>query len=252
MTSLWKYVNHTIFNADVLLMVLDVRYIEDTRNREIERKVAIEGKPLIYVLTKCDLMEEDEIRSLKTKLSPVAFVSGKEGTGLVPLRDKILSIAHNKGIKKRPLSVGILGYPNVGKSSLINSWVGKDAAGVGAKSGYTRSVQKVQADGKIVLLDTPGVIPMQGKDFLRSAQTGTLDAAHTRRADDVIFEIMKKFPGKVERYYGVAAIDDYEETIEIIAEKNDIMKRGKKKGTQPDFDRMCKMILADWQRGLIK
>ena len=74
MTSYWKIVNDVIVKADLLLIVLDARFVESTRNKEVESKVASAGKPIIYVITKCDLVDKETLEGSKKKLSPCVFV----------------------------------------------------------------------------------------------------------------------------------------------------------------------------------
>jgi ribosome biogenesis GTPase A len=105
-----------------------------------------------------------------TPLNPVLFVNAKQGTGISALvRSTIKAGAHvqerrnRRGLKERPLRVGVIGYPNVGKSALINKLIGRKRAKTANTPGVTRSLQwiRVKTDKKqsFELLDSPGIIP---------------------------------------------------------------------------------------------
>jgi ribosome biogenesis GTPase A len=247
MTNYWDVVNKVIDKADILLLVLDSRFVDQTRNEELEQKILSEGKKLIYVMTKCDLVEKDYIEKIKDKLRPSVFVSSKKFLGTTMLKEKIIREGYLQGIKDR-IKVGVLGYPNVGKSSLINAMKGRKAAPTSITSGQTRGVQNINAGSKIVFLDTPGVIPYSEKDKNKHALTGSVDFAKTKEPDMAVMSIMEQCPGKIEKYYDVEVSEDKEQTLEQIAlKKKVILKAG-----EPDTKRMAVVILKEWQTGKIK
>lgn len=247
MKNFWLIVNEVINRADVLLLVLDARFVNETRNKEIENKVKNLKKPLIYVLTKCDLVSKDIVEKYKNELNPSVFISAKEHQGTNILREKMIIEAKRAGIDKKPITVGVLGYPNVGKSSLINAMKGKKSAPTSILSGYTKRMRKVKADNRIVFFDTPGVIPYKEKNEISHAFIGTIDFTKAKDQDIIVIELMNRFPGRVESFYGVEIKEDKEESIEEIALKRKILK----KGNMPDISRVATMILKDWQKGLI-
>ncbi len=168
------------------------------------------------------------------------------------LRERILIEACKAGIKHEVIRVGVLGYPNVGKSSLINSMKGKKSAPSSSVSGFTKGIQKVRADNRIVFLDTPGVVPYMEKNDSKHAFIGTIDYNKIKDPDMVVMELMEKYPGRIERFYGIIGTDygieipsDLEETLEKIAKKRNMLR----KGNEPDIERVAKMILKDWQTG---
>lgn len=237
-----------IKDADVLLLVLDSRFVKETRNREIEDKIKRLGKPLIYVLTKCDLIDQRVSEQQAKQLDPAVFVSAKKYFGTTMLKECIIIEAKRAGIKKRPMNVGVLGYPNVGKSSLINAMTGRGSAPTSILSGRTKGVQKVRSDKRIMFLDTPGVLPYREKSILKHTYIGTIDFNSSKEPDVAVIGLMEKFPGLLEAYYGVEVKEDKEETLEDIAVKRNIIKKGR----QPDLMRMARLMLKDWQKGDIK
>jgi len=246
MKNFWSIVNNVIDDADILLLLLDARLVDETRNEEVESKVKRQKKPLIYVITKCDLADKESVEKYKKELYPSVFVSAKEHFGTTMLRNTILMEAKRAGIKTE-LRVGVLGYPNVGKSSLINAMKGRKAASTSVLSGHTKHIQKIRADNRIILIDTPGVIPYQEKDPVKHTFIGTIDFNKAREPDIMSMELMMKFPGRIEKYYGVEINEDKEETLYAIAKKKCMLK----KGGLPDLERTARMILKDWQKGVI-
>ena len=145
----WKIVNSVIDRSDILLLVLDARMPELTRNEEIESKVKLKNKKLIYVLNKCDLMPKEWLEDKKKIFKPAVFVSSTQHLGTTMLRNKILELTK----KDYDITVGVLGYPNTGKSSVINALKGKSSARASSVSGYTRGVQMIRIDAKIMILE---------------------------------------------------------------------------------------------------
>ncbi len=251
MANFWQLVNKVIREADVLLLLLDARLVEKTRNMEIEDKVRKAGKVLIYVITKSDLVDKQDVEKYKKTLKPCVFVSAVKHHGTTILRERILIeaqkakvIVDNRGLVR----VGVLGYPNVGKSTLINALSGRRAAPTSSMSGYTTGVQNIRIDNRILLVDTPGVIPYMEKDLSKHAAIGTRDYSKIKDPDVVIMDMMIEFPGKIEKHCGVEVSDDKEETLDRIARKRQLLMKGNK----PDILRASKILLKEWQEGKIR
>jgi len=173
------------------------------------------------------------------------FVSAKKHLGTSKLREKILITASRLNLTAK-VRVGVLGYPNVGKSSIINALKGRGSAKTSSISGFTKHIQKIRTS-KIILLDTPGVIPYKEHDLLKHNIIGTIDHNKEKNPDIIAVSLMETFPGVIEKFYGVKISLDKEVTLEDIAIKRNFVK----KGSKPDFLRASKMILNDWQTGKI-
>ena len=248
MPSYWTLVKQVIQDADILLLVLDARLVDESRNSELEKKISDSEKPFIYILNKCDLVNRKETQKICKELQPSIMISATKHLGVSKLRERIHIEATR--LKKKEVVVGVLGYPNVGKSSLINALKGRKSAPTSPLSGHTKSLQRIRVGKRILLMDTPGVIPYdepKEENFIKHAVIGSIDYTHIREPDIVVVDLLTKFPGRLEAYYEVEPMDDPYEVIEVIAKKRNVLKKG---GT-PDEMRMARMILTDWQKGRI-
>ena len=258
-----------IETSDIILQVLDSRFLSETRNEELENLIKKKKKTLINVLNKSDLINIDKVKKSELKkLEPYIFVSAfkrlggqrlrtlirREALKIENLEKKKMKGQKIKEIEEEKITVGVLGYPNIGKSSLINLLIGKSSAGVGSDAGYTRGVQKLKLSEDIVLIDSPGVIPKKQYSHQESDKIahhtvfGGRSYSQVKNAELVVSEIMKKFPGTLERYYKIKANGNPELLIEKIGEQKNIFK---KKG-EVDEDKTSRMILKDWQEGKIR
>ena len=248
MANFWKVVNKVIDDSDILLLILDAKLSNETRNEEIENKVINKNKPFIYVINKCDLISQEESEKIKKRFRPSVFVSSTEYHGLKMLRETIIIMGKREYPDKDRYVAGILGYPNVGKSSLINAMTGRAAAGVSNASGFTKGVQKIKVDNKLLFLDTPGVIPYKENDAEKHAIISTVDYNKAKDLDLIVMQLMEKFKGKIEEHFNVEVNLDFEEKIEEIAKSKNLLR----KGGVPDIERTCRLILKEWQEGKIR
>ncbi|MEK6886627.1 MAG: GTPase [Nanoarchaeota archaeon] len=238
----WGMVDDVIRQSDVVLEVLDARLIAETRNAEIEKRIEKMDKKLIHVVNKIDLIDKELIRDQVKGLSNPVYVSSKERLGTTILKTRIMEVG-----RKDIIVVGVVGYPNTGKSSVINALCGSTKARSSPTSGFTRGIQKVKAGYRIVLLDTPGVIPIDDQDIVRHALIGSKNAQNIKEPDLIAIELIRLLKGRIEKHYGVEPNDDPEVALEKIAVKLNRLK----KGGVPDVDAVSRTIIMDWQRGRI-
>ena len=235
----WELVNRVIKDSDVVLEVLDARFIDETRNIEIEQKVRTAGKKIILVLNKCDLADKQTLEEVKRKLKPCVFTSAKSRLGTTILRKTILDIA-----KMDYVNVGVVGYPNTGKSSIINALKGRTSAKTSSVSGYTRAIQLIKK-GRIAMIDTPGVLPYEKKDETMLALMGAKNAYDLKDPDLAAVEVLKRAKNTEKCYKVQITSKDSYDMLEELA-----LKKGKiKKGGEPDIISMSRIIINDWQKG---
>ena len=250
-----KKIAHKIINeCHIILAVLDARNPEGTRNKNLEDKIKESNKKLIYVLNKADLVPVKilerwkEIIKSENPEASVVFVSSKHKKGTKILRDDIKKYLQLKGIKEG--KVGVVGYPNVGKSSLINALTGKKSAASGLVAGLTKGEQWIKLTKNIKLLDTPGVIEPKDEDEL--VMIGALRYEKIENPVEPAIKILKNLyafdENIVKNYYNIEInnIEDInEEFIEKIGKKlNYLGKNG-----IIDMKRTAKSIIKDYQDG---
>ena len=241
MPSFWRHVNKVLKEADMIIEVLDARLIDETRNEELESKVKNLDKRLLFVVNKCDLVDKKKLEATKKLLKPSVFISSKDHLGTTILKKKILEISRGKSV-----TVGIVGYPNVGKSSLINALSGRGAAKTSSSSGFTKGMQKIRVDNKIMVLDTPGVFPHREKNISKHSKTGSVDYGKIKDPEYAALKLIEDELDVITEYYKVEG-DDPDEILEEIAFKlNKLAKGGK-----PNLEATSRQVLKDWQTGKI-
>jgi len=243
--------NEIVDKSDIILEVLDARFPEETRNLGIEELITEKNKKIIYVFNKSDLTKKSKLKNFG-HLNPGVQISCKKREGIKRLRDMIKKLS--KKVDSEKIFVGVIGYPNTGKSSLLNILVGKSSAGVGSEAGFTRGIQKIKLTEKIVLIDTPGVIPKE--EYSQEDKTkiskhtivGGRSYTQVKEPETVIHNIMQQYPGILEEHYGIGAKGDSEILIEELGKRKGFMKKGNK----VNEDKTARQILRDWQEGKIK
>jgi len=245
-----EVVEEVINKSDIVLEVLDVRFIEDTRNRDIEKYIRKSGKRLIYVLNKIDMINEKELENIKLK--PYALVSCTKRIGSKNLRELIKRTIKTLHYKEKYF-VGIIGYPNTGKSSLINFLVGRNASGVGNEAGFTKGLQKVKLTNEISILDTPGVISdreysMNDNDKMsKQAKLGGKSFNKIKEPEIAVQKLVDEYQEKITKYYNIDFSEDADLFLEELGKKIGMLKRGGEVNT----DMVARRVLRDWQEGKI-
>ena len=232
--------NSVIEESDVILEVVDARAVNESRNAEIESKLARKGKKLIIVMNKSDLIDGDINRYKNIMPKNSVFVSARDRLGTSILKRKILEAVRGESAR-----VGVLGYPNTGKSSVINALAGRSKASTSSQSGFTKGLQYVRA-GKLKLIDTPGVIPFKEGDDFKQALIGAKDFNKIKEPDVVAMRFLEVKKDEILSFYGVEDDGrDAEDLLEAIAIKKNLLI----KGGQPDLANAARRIIKDWQRG---
>ena len=250
-----KLVRDVINTSDIVLELLDARFIDKTRNIEMENFVKSQDKKLIYIINKVDLVNLNELKTNYdfSQLIPFVFFSAKSKIGrarlrlLIKIEMKKLKISHAKA------RVGVIGYPNTGKSTLINILTGKKATATSPEAGFTKAQHQIRFNKDILILDTPGVYQEKERPEIDSvalkkhAIIGVKTFSKIKDPDFVVSNIMKENPGLLESFYNIEANGDAEIIIEALGRKKNFLK----KGNEVDVVRTAKEILKDWQEGKI-
>ena len=158
------------------------------------------------------------------------------------------------GMKKQPIRVMVIGVPNVGKSTFINSLRGKAKAKVQNKAGLTRSEQWINVSEDFMLLDTPGVLPMNYEDrqtAINLALLGTMKEEvlpHEELAEIFLDKIKDKYPFCLKERFDIEDIRTVSdrEVLVAIAKRRGILKNG-----EPDTFRAAYLLLKEFKDGLL-
>ncbi len=243
--KLWAKVKKVIGEADVVLEVVDARDPYGTRSRELEEMTEKMGKPLVIVINKADLVPKevlDEWKRVLSKKYETVYISARERLGT-----RKLWIAIKKVAPKKPVKVAVVGYPNVGKSTIINLLRGRHSAGTSPIPGYTKHVQLVRAATWLKVVDTPGVVPLKG-DEEELVFKGALSPESLEDPLPVALKLVEKALSKdlniFKKTYGVEG----EEPLSIL--ENLARKRGLYlKGGRLNVEEAARIVIRDWQQG---
>ena len=289
MRAFYKEFTRVVEYSDVVIIVLDARDPQGTRCAEVEQFIRKSGteKRIILLLNKIDLVPKSIVlqwlKVLRMELPAVAFKSSSDkamnnGTSDCLGSETLLSLLKNYARNKKmkvAITVGIVGLPNVGKSSLINSLKRTRAVNVGGTPGITRAIQEVSLDKHVKLLDSPGIVFKGVASGLGSSkdhdiQATLRNAVKVEKVADpiaVATEIVRKCDAvhlqriyKIQQYkYGadtpLTAADRQQLTIAeqaerflyLVATTYGLLRRG----GVPDIVAAARMILNDWNSGKI-
>ncbi|NPE26683.1 GTPase RsgA [Methanococcoides sp. SA1] len=240
----WPVVLNVLRNSDVVLMVVDARVPSVSRNSEILSKVEKMGKRLVLVFNKIDLVSGEILKELKAEYPDSFFVSALKKRGVGNLKRGLVEMAADW--KRESLRIGIVGYPNAGKSALINVLVPGSGLKVKNVSGTTKKTAWIRS-GALRIMDSPGVIPA-GDNKVALGLTAAKDPHKMKNVESVAMSLLKmeRVGDSVRKFYGVDEDEDWEAFEAIGRAKGFLLKGG-----VVDEDRTAVKIVEDWQKGRI-
>lgn len=251
---IWNELYKVLDCSDVVMMVLDARNPEGTRCAHVEhylRKHA-KHKHLVFILNKVDLIPNwitrKWIKILSKEYPTIACHANMKkpfGKGAIISLLQQFSRLHKD---KQQISVGMIGYPNVGKSSIINTLKHKKVCKVAPIPGETKVWQYVTLMKRIFLIDCPGVVYDIGDSEAQLVMKGVVRAEKLTQPEHYIPDIIAKATKDViSRTYDIPDwTDEYDFLEKLAAKKGRLLKGGEK-----DIDSVAKMVINDWQRGVI-
>lgn len=288
-----KVYKQVVDAADVVLYVLDARDPTSTRSKEVEQMVmAADGgsKRMIFILNKIDLVPPPVLRSwltyLRRSFPTIPLRASKPAPNAKTFEHKDLTMKGTsetlfKALKsfaesrqlKRSTKVGIIGYPNVGKSSVINALGARmggrgPAAPVGAEAGVTTSLREVKLDNKLKLLDSPGIVFPNNQDgskeskVQQQARLILLNAVPPKEIDDpvpAVTLLLKRLSTSEELFSKLMEVYDLpalhavgdDRTTDFLVQV--ARKRGRLgRGGVPNLHSAAQTVITDWRDGRIQ
>ncbi|XP_071815724.1 guanine nucleotide-binding protein-like 3 homolog [Apostichopus japonicus] len=274
----FREVRRVVEAADVIIEVLDARDPIGTRCLELEKEILTSGgqKKLVLLLNKIDLVPraivEQWLKYLRNELPTVAFKASTQTQSrnlsrfkytLEATPDHMLYTSNCLGATalmkllnnycrsadiKTSISVGFVGFPNVGKSSVINSLKRKKACSIGDMPGVTKCMQEVTLAKNIKLLDCPGVVLASSNDEVTMVLRNCVKIDTIKDTVAPIEAILKKCnKEQLMLFYTLPQFSDAQEFLSLMA-----TKKGKfKKGGIPNVAQTAKAVLQDWNSGKI-
>ena len=251
-----------IDSSDVLLQVLDARDPMGTRSPHIEKyiKTNCSHKSLVLVLNKIDLIPtwctKRWIKILSKEYPTIAFkancLNNAKKTATSFGKGALISLLRQFRLlhkSKRTLSIGLFGYPNVGKSSVINCIVGKKACSVAPIPGQTKVWQYVALFDKFYLIDCPGTVyPRPGDTMISAILRSVVRVQNIENPEEYVREILSRT--RKEYLQKMYEIESWTNSFDFMAQI--ALRTGKLlKGGEPDYHNVSVHILQDWQRGKI-
>lgn len=258
MTKAKRAMQEDIKLIDVVIELVDARIPFSSKNPDIDSLA--KGKSRILLLNKADMADsrvtEDWKAYYEEKGYFVVAVNARKRNELKAVNQLIQKACKEKierdrrrGILNRPIRAMIVGIPNVGKSTFINSFAGKACAKTGNRPGVTKGKQWIRLNKQVELLDTPGILWPKFEDQtvgLRLAFIGSIKDELLQRVEialDFIDFIQENYPGKLSEMYGIDEAQKDTEVLEQIGKVRKCMK----KGDEVDLEKAAALLLDDFR-----
>ncbi len=260
MTKAKRMMLEDIKLIDLVIELLDARVPISSRNPDIDE--IAKGKSRLVLLNKSDLADPEKnnewLDYFKDKGIIALFVDSRNRNGFSPVGKSIEEACRTKierdrkrGIINRPVRAMVVGIPNVGKSTFINSMCKKASAKTGNKPGVTKGKQWINLNKNVELLDTPGILWPRFDNEETGVHLAFIGSINDEIVDEVdlamelIIFLIKSYSGVLFKRY---EINEDNDTAVIL---NDIaLKRGcLKKGNEPDYSKAANILLDDFRSG---
>lgn len=262
MTKAKRQMQEDIKLIDLVIELVDARIPLSSRNPDIDELG--KNKYRLILMNKADLADPAESDRwgafFKEKGYYVVQLDARKKNGMKQITDVIMEACKEKierdrrrGIKNRPVRAMVVGIPNVGKSTFINSYAGKACAKTGNKPGVTKGKQWIRLSKDVELLDTPGILWPKFEDQmvgLRLALIGSIKD-EILNTDELALELIKiliqMYPGMLHERYQV---DETKEAVEILYGIADCRKCVAK-GGELDYSKAAALLIDEFRSGTL-
>lgn len=264
MTKAKRMMQEDIKLIDLVIELVDARVPLSSRNPDIDELG--KNKSKIILLNKSDLADARKNKLwmdyFSSKGLHVLEINSKTGAGVKSIQGVVQDACKDKierdrkrGILNRPVRAMVVGIPNVGKSTFINSFAGRACAKTGNKPGVTKGKQWIRLNKSLELLDTPGILWPKFEDQtvgLHLAMIGSINDEIIHQ-DELAYELIRflrgAYPGLLEQRYAIEIADEQDayETIKAVC----VSKKCYLKGEELDIMKASSMIVDDFRNGRI-
>ena len=260
MTKARRMMEENIKLIDLVIELVDARIPLSSRNPEINKLA--NNKSRIVLLNKADLADARQNDAWKEYFKAqgcfVLALNSRTRDGMKAINALVQDACKEKierdrkrGILNRPVRAMVVGIPNVGKSTFINSFAGKACAKTGNKPGVTKGKQWIKLSKTLELLDTPGILWPKFEDQMVGLKLALIGSMNDEilNVDELAIELIKliseTYPNAMKERYG---IDEDLSELDMLSKVADVRKCYKK-GEELDIEKAAALILEDFRSG---
>ena len=265
MTKAKRMMQEDIGLIDLVIELVDARVPLSSRNPDIDELA--KNKSRLILLNKSDLADAAANRYwmdyFKNKGFHVLEVNARSGQGLKSIQGIVREACKEKierdrkrGIKNRPIRAIVVGIPNVGKSTFINSFAGKACTKTGNKPGVTKGKQWIRMNKELELLDTPGILwpKFESEEVGRNlALIGSMNdeiLEMTELAGDLIGYLLINYREQLIDRYQMDSLNDLTTPLTVLTHVCE-NRKCYKKGQEADYEKASSIVMEDFRSGRI-
>jgi len=260
MTKAKRQMQEDMKLIDLVIELVDARVPSASRNPDIDELG--KNKFRLIIMNKSDLSDEAKnqewSRYFKEKGYFVVCLDSRSKNGMKAVQNTIMEVCSEKierdrkrGIKNRPVRAMVVGIPNVGKSTFINSFAGKACAKTGNKPGVTKGKQWIRLNKNVELLDTPGILWPKFEDQTVGLKLALIGAIKDEilNIDELSLELIRvlreQYPGILKERYELDENTTEVEILKQIAEKRKCISRGE----ELDYSKAATLVIEEFRSG---
>ena len=259
MTKAKRMMQENIKLIDLIIEVVDARIPVSSRNPDIDELG--KNKARLILLNKSDLADERQNEKWTQHFTEKGFFVVKANSkGIRQVLPVIMEACKEKierdrkrGIQNRPVRAMVVGIPNVGKSTFINSFAGKACTKTGNKPGVTKGKQWIRINKNVELLDTPGILWPKFEDQSVGAKLAMVGSIKDEilNLEELSLELLgylhRDYEGILKERYDVEESEDRLKMLEAIAVNRNCLQ----KGSELDYGKASNILLEEFRNGKI-
>ncbi len=262
MTKAVRQMQEDLKLIDLIIELVDARVPLSSRNPNIDDLG--KNKARLVLLNKSDLADERcnllWQEYFQEKGIHVLKVNARSGAGLKSIQGVVQEACREKierdrkrGILNRPIRAMVVGIPNVGKSTFINSYAGRACTKTGNKPGVTKGKQWIRLNKNLELLDTPGILWPKFEDQQVGIKLSLIGSIKDEilNLDELALELLKRlhtdYPGILAERYGIEESEDGLKMLEAVAKARNCLLKGR----ELDYGKAARLLLEEFRNGKI-